>query len=72
MTEGKVIIERQGKTYEGTRSIEGTNRLFQTIYYGGHSKFDGSRYSPGQESVMEGNAKRLIYEILEEIEKTAK
>ena len=68
--ERKVIIEWHGKTLEGTRSIQGTNRLFQTIYYGGYSKFDGHPYSPGQECLMENIAKTILRELLEEIERT--
>lgn len=68
--ERKVIIEWHEKTYEGSRTVEGTNRLFQTVYYGGRSKFDSQRYSPSQETLMEVIAKVILRELVEEIEST--
>ena len=67
--ERKVSTEWRGKTYEGVRVINGTNRLFQTIYYGGYSRFDSHRYSPGSECVMECIAKVILCEMLEEIDR---
>ncbi|MCF7839766.1 MAG: hypothetical protein K9N22_03215 [Candidatus Marinimicrobia bacterium] len=66
LREEKVVIEYNGKTYEGYRVIEGTQKLFQTIHYLGTKKFDGHAYKPHQTAYMGEIAKSILRELIEE------
>ena len=61
-----VTTEIDGKTYTGSRIVEGTRKLFQTIYYGHQSRFDGHPYKPSEEATMEGIARIILCELVRE------
>ena len=62
----EIHIEYRGRTYSGSRSIRGTRKLFQTIYYNLSSKNDGHAYGAGQGSEMLNIAKRILLELVNE------
>lgn len=64
-----VSIEWQGETYDGTRVVNGTRRLFQEIYFRGRSKFDSHRYAPSDTKTMEVMAMVILRELVEEVER---
>jgi hypothetical protein len=62
----EISIEQYGTTYRGSRVVEGTRKLFQTIYYGGESRFDGHAYRPGEEAYMRAIAETILGELVQE------
>ena len=61
-------IEYEGRIIEGTRTIKGTRKLFQTVSFGGSSKPDGHPYKPNEEVYMQHIARVLLRELVEESE----
>ena len=62
----ELVLEFKGKAYRGSRVIEGTRKLFQTINYNLSSRVDGRAYKPSEEAYMEGMAKIILRELIEE------
>lgn len=62
----KISIEIAGKEFVGHRTIEGTRKLFQTIYYVGESRYDGHPYKPGEQSIMNSVARNILRELIQE------
>ena len=58
-----------GVIYTGSRTIEGTRKLFQTIYYSGKSRYDGHAYQ--SDSSMETWAKVILGELVRESKNSA-
>jgi len=65
-----ITTEISGKTYAGSRVVEGTRKLFQTIYYGSQSRFDGHQYKPNEEATMESVARIILGELVRESSKS--
>lgn len=65
-----ISIEIDGVTHHGSRVIEGTRNLYQTIYYGGASRYDGHMYRPGEESYMRSVAILILSELVRESKKS--
>ena len=59
-------IQYQGHTREGYRVIEGTNKLFQTIYYDSQSKADSHCYRPHEQRHMLLAAELILCELVRE------
>jgi hypothetical protein len=62
----ELTIEYKGKEYTGRRIIEGSRKMFQTIYRGPRSKYDGHPYGPGEEATMNSVARIILRELVEE------
>lgn len=65
MIEEGLTIEYRGKSYTGRRSVSGSRKMYQTIYYGGRSRADGHPYRPGEETNMKMIAKIILRELVE-------
>ena len=66
MAHDAIVIDYQGKQYTGRRSITGTRKMYQTIYYGSRSKDDGRQYKPGDETNMKLIAEIILRELVDE------
>lgn len=66
MSEESLTIEYRGRQYTGRRTITGSRKMFQTVYYGGRSKDDGHPYKPGEEANMRLIAEIILRELVEE------
>ncbi len=66
MSDEDVTTEYGGKQYTGQRSVTGSRKMYQTIYYGGRSKADGHPYRPGEETTMKVIARIILRELVEE------
>ena len=64
-----VKVEHKGKEYTGSRVIEGSKKLFQTIHYAGKSRADGASYMPRDEAIMASVARIILHELIGELEK---
>ena len=62
----EVSIQIAGKEFVGQRTIEGARKLFQTIHYGGDSRYDGHPYKPGEKTVMNSVARIILRELVQE------
>ena len=64
MANEEITIEIGGKTFRGSRVIEGKRTLRQTIYYGDRSERDSHPYKPDQASYMKSIAKLILSELV--------
>jgi hypothetical protein len=65
-----ITTEIDGKTYSGSRLVEGTSKLFQTISYRDRSRFDGHQYKPSEAATMESIARIILGELVRESNKS--
>lgn len=61
-----LTIEIGGRVFHGHRTVEGTRKLFQTVWYGDVSKSDGHSYRPGEEVLMKSIAHTILRELVQE------
>ena len=60
-----ITVELQdGRRVIGRRTIEGTRKLFQTIYYGTEKTFDGHPYAPTETVYMDSVARIILRELI--------
>lgn len=59
-----VIVEVEGKSFEGYRIIEGTRKLSQTIYYETLSQYDPHTYKSHEDNYMENMARVILSELV--------
>lgn len=64
MTYEEITIELNGKTFRGSREIEGKRKLRQVIYYGDRSERDTRPYGPHEASYMRAMAKLILSELV--------
>lgn len=64
MTDEEITIELNGKMFRGSREIEGTRKLRQTIYYGDRSERDSRPYEPHEASYMRAMARLILSELV--------
>ena len=62
----KIRVAVNGKLHEGTRQIEGAQKMRQTIFYGESSRLDGHTYKPNEESLMLNSAYAILRELVSE------
>ena len=61
-----LTIEIDGIRHKGSRVIEGTRKLFQTIHFGPASRFDPHAYTPTENTHMQGVATLILRELVKE------
>lgn len=66
MRSEELQIKVNGKVYQGSREIEGTKEMTQTLFFDDLSKPDPRLYLPGQELQMKSWARRIIRELVDE------
>lgn len=64
MAHEEITIELNGKTFHGSREIEGKRKLYQTIYYGDRSERDTRPYAPDEASYMRAMARLILSELV--------
>lgn len=62
----QILVDVDGKTYEGYCTIEGTKKLFQTVHYNSRTRFDSRAYKPSEDTLMRHFAKVLLGELVRE------
>lgn len=64
MAHEEITIELHGKTFRGSREIEGKRKLRQVIYYGDRSERDTRPYEPHEASYMKAMARLILSELV--------
>lgn len=62
----KLSVEFNSQEFHGSRTVEGSRLLYQSVEYKGRTKHDGACYKRGEEATMQSIARVILLELVRE------